>query len=378
MMNKNIIKRLVMAAGVILSVQTISAQKEIFNPVYTGVTSLSIAPDSRAGAMGDVGCATDPYMDNNNQYWNPSKYPFTNSQAGVSLCYTPWLRKLVSDIDLANLTGFYKLDDYSALSASLTYFSLGEVIAINGSSQVIIRPYEMAIDFDYSRKLSENFSAAVGMRFIYSDLQYNYDDDPDDISPGNVFRQSISLIAKMPLIAVYSYNSYLHFRRDETLFIRSPDEGLSLAENLLLMLRPDGGYTELEAKVLDIALILHAEHGGGNNSSFTTHVVSSSGTDTYSAVAASIGSLKGFRHGGANIKVQNMFDDLKANISDWKDEDQIREYLVNILNKKAFDRSGLIYGIGHAVYTYSDPREVHLKRYAKLLAEEKGCLDEFE
>ena len=207
---------------------------------------------------------------------------------------------------------------------------------------------------------------------------YNYDDDPDDVSPGNVFRQSISLIAKMPLIAVYSYNSYLHFRRDETLFIRSPEEGLSLAENLLLMLRPDGGYTELEAKVLDIALILHAEHGGGNNSSFTTHVVSSSGTDTYSAVAASIGSLKGFRHGGANIKVQNMFDDLKANISDWKDEDQIREYLVNILNKKAFDRSGLIYGIGHAVYTYSDPREVHLKRYAKLLAEEKGCLDEFE
>ena len=204
---------------------------------------------------------------------------------------------------------------------------------------------------------------------------YNYDENPDDISPGNVFRQSLSLIAKMPLIAVYSYNSYLHFRRDETLFIRNPEPGLSLAENILLMLRPDKQYTELEAKVLDIALILHAEHGGGNNSSFTTHVVSSSGTDTYSAVAASIGSLKGFRHGGANIKVQDMFDELKENIKDWTDEDKIEEYLMKILDKKAFDRSGLIYGIGHAVYTYSDPREVHLKRYARLLAEEKRCME---
>ena len=225
MMNKNIIKRLVLAAGVILSVQTISAQKEIFNPVYTGVTSLSIAPDSRAGAMGDVGCATDPYMDNNNQYWNPSKYPFTNSQAGVSLCYTPWLRKLVSDIDLANLTGFYKLDDYSALSASLTYFSLGEVIAINGSSQVIIRPYEMAIDFDYSRKLSENFSAAVGMRFIYSDLQYNYD---DDVFPGKAFSADISMF----------YSNYIGVGRRDCLL------GLGLnASNIGSKISYDGGQT---------------------------------------------------------------------------------------------------------------------------------------
>lgn len=165
--------------------------KSIFNPVYTGVTSLSIAPDSRAGAMGDVGCATDPYMDVNSQYWNPSKYPFTNSQAGISLCYTPWLRKLISDIDLANLTGYYKLDDYSALSGSLTYFSLGEVQLITGSGGgVSIRPYEMAVDFDYSRKLSENFSAAVGLRFIYSDLQYNYE---DDVFPGKAFAADISM-----------------------------------------------------------------------------------------------------------------------------------------------------------------------------------------
>ena len=206
---------------------------------------------------------------------------------------------------------------------------------------------------------------------------YNYDDDPDDISPGNVFRQSISLIAKMPLIAVYSYNSYLHFRRDETLFIRSPEEGLSLAENLLLMLRPDGGYTELEAKVLDIALILHAEHGGGNNSSFTTHVVSSSGTDTYSAVAASIGSLKGFRHGGANIKAVKMMDDIKENVHDWASESEVRAYLQKIATKQAFDKTGLIYGMGHAVYTINDPRASILRDHAESLAREKGLLEEF-
>ena len=207
---------------------------------------------------------------------------------------------------------------------------------------------------------------------------YTYDDNPEDISPENVLRQSLELIAKLPEIAVYSYHAYRHFRKDETLFIRNPQKGLSLAENILLMLRPDGKYTELEAKVLDIALILHAEHGGGNNSTFTTHVVTSSGTDTYSSTAASIGSLKGPRHGGANLKVQNMFADLKAHVEHWDNEDEIVDYLKKVLNKEAFDHAGLIYGMGHAVYTLSDPREVILKRFAQALAEEKGMTEEFK
>ncbi len=206
---------------------------------------------------------------------------------------------------------------------------------------------------------------------------YTYDAAPDDITPSNVLRQSLELINKLPLIAVYAYHSYLHFRRNETLMIRNPQKGRSMAENILYMLRPDGSFTELEARVLDIALILHAEHGGGNNSTFTTHVVTSSGTDTYSSIAASIGSLKGPRHGGANIKVQNMFKDIKEHVKNWDDKDALSSYLSDILDKKTFDRAGLIYGMGHAVYSLSDPREVILKKYARSLAEEKGMMDEF-
>ena len=206
---------------------------------------------------------------------------------------------------------------------------------------------------------------------------YTYDENPEDISVENALRQSLELIAKLPLIAVYSYHAYRHFRKDETLLIRNPEKGRSLAENILYMLRPDGQYTELEAKVLDVALILHAEHGGGNNSTFTTHVVTSSGTDTYSSIAASIGSLKGPRHGGANLKVQNMFEDIEANVKDWTDEKEVEAYLRKILNKEAFDHTGLIYGMGHAVYTLSDPREVILKRFARDLAQEKGMMKEF-
>jgi citrate synthase len=206
---------------------------------------------------------------------------------------------------------------------------------------------------------------------------YTYDENPEDIGVQNVLRQSLELIAKLPLLAVYSYHSYRHFRKDETLLIRNPKKGLSMAENILRMLRPSGEYTELEAKVLDIALILHAEHGGGNNSTFTTHVVSSSGTDTYSSVAASIGSLKGPRHGGANLKVQNMFADIEENVQDWTNEEEVASYLQKILNKEVFDKAGLIYGMGHAVYTLSDPREVILKEFAKQLAEEKGRTEEF-
>lgn len=206
---------------------------------------------------------------------------------------------------------------------------------------------------------------------------YSYDENPDDISVPNVLKQSLSLIATLPLISVYAYHAYQHYHNDKSLVIRYPDPQLSTAENILRILRSDGKYTELEARVLDIALVIHAEHGGGNNSTFTTHVVSSTGTDTYSAMAASLGSLKGPKHGGANLKVENMFADIKEHVTDWKDEAAIREYLTKIINKEAFDGKGLIYGMGHAVYTLSDPRAVILKEYARSLSEEKGLTGEF-
>ncbi len=207
---------------------------------------------------------------------------------------------------------------------------------------------------------------------------YSYDENPEDISIANVLQQSLRLIAQFPLFCVYGYHAYRHYHLDKSLIIRNPKPELSTAENILRLLRKDGTYTELEAKVLDVALVLHAEHGGGNNSTFTTHVVSSTGTDTYSAVAASLGSLKGPKHGGANLKVQEMFRDIKDHVSNWKDEEALRAYLVRILKKEAFDKAGLIYGIGHAVYTESDPRAVILKEYARKLSEEKGLTREFE
>ena len=206
---------------------------------------------------------------------------------------------------------------------------------------------------------------------------YSYDEMPDDISVPNVLRQSLQLIGKLPMIAVYAYHSYRHFKNEENFYIRTPEKNMSTAENILQMIRQDGKFTELEAKVLDVALVLHAEHGGGNNSTFTNHVVTSSGTDTYSAISASIASLKGPRHGGANLKVLQMFDELKENCKDWNNKEEISNYLEKILNKEAFDGSGLIYGMGHAVYTESDPREVILKKYARRLSEEKGLQEEF-
>lgn len=207
---------------------------------------------------------------------------------------------------------------------------------------------------------------------------YSYDENPDDISIPNVLKQSLSLIAAFPLISVYAYHAYQHYHNDKSLVIRYPDPKLSTAENILSILREDAQYTELEARVLDIALVIHAEHGGGNNSSFTTHVVSSTGTDTYSAISASLGSLKGPRHGGANLKVENMFADIKENVRNWGSDEAVREYLTKIIKKEAFDGSGLIYGMGHAVYTLSDPRAVILKEYAKSLSVEKGREEEFE
>ena len=207
---------------------------------------------------------------------------------------------------------------------------------------------------------------------------YAYDDKADDTSIPNVLRQCIQLIAIFPMLSVYGYQAYSHYHDGNSLFIHSPKPELSTAENILHILRPDSKYTELEARILDLALVLHAEHGGGNNSTFTTHVVTSSGTDTYSTIAASLGSLKGPKHGGANIKVVKMFEDMKRVVKDWNNEDEIRQYLCDLLNKKAFDGEGLIYGMGHAVYSISDPRARILKSFVEKIAAEKNCMEEYE
>lgn len=207
---------------------------------------------------------------------------------------------------------------------------------------------------------------------------YSYDENPDDTSVPNVLRQCLQLIALFPLLSVYGYQACNHYLNGDSLFIHTPPKELSTAETILYTLRADKNYTPLEAKILDTALVVHAEHGGGNNSTFTTHVVSSSGTDTYSTIAASLGSLKGPRHGGANKKVVQMFADMKEKISDWTSEEQVKNYLQGILNKTEFDHSGLIYGIGHAVYTISDPRTTILKKMIRPLAEEKGRVEELE
>lgn len=206
---------------------------------------------------------------------------------------------------------------------------------------------------------------------------YSYDERANDISIPNVLRQCLELIALFPVLSVYGYQAYSHYHRGKSLFIHKPNPMLSTAENILHLLRPDGEYTQLEARILDLALVLQAEHGGGNNSTFTTHVVTSSGTDTYSVIASSLGSLKGPRHGGANIKVVEMFDHLKENIGDWTDEDEIRDYLKRMLEGEVFDHSGLIYGMGHAVYSLSDPRADIFKRFVKELSEAKGYSKEY-
>ena len=206
---------------------------------------------------------------------------------------------------------------------------------------------------------------------------YSYDEEAEDISVPNVLRQCIQLIALFPLLSVYGYQAYRHYHDGQSLFIHQPDPKLSTAENLLRILRQDCRYSQVEAKVLDIALILHADHGGGNNSTFTTHVVTSSGTDTYSAIAAALGSLKGPRHGGANIKVVKMFEDIKEHVKDWNDEEELSDYLRKLLHKEAFDRSGLIYGMGHAIYSISDPRAKIMARFVGELSREKGRDEEF-
>ena len=241
--------------------------------------------------------------------------------------------------------------------------------------------------FSY-RNLPDNFVRDVIMKAPSSDMMnalarsvlmlYSNDLNADDTSIPNVLKQCLQLIARFPQLSVYSYHAYnYHWKKSNSFFIHEPDPNLSTAENILYMLRIDGKYTPLEAQVLDAALMLHAEHGGGNNSTFTTHVVSSSGTDTYSAIAAALGSLKGPKHGGANIKVTAMFDDIKQNVKDWEDEGEIADYLNKILNKEVFDKAGLIYGIGHAIYSVSDPRAKVFKNFVKSLSEEKGLTREY-
>lgn len=206
----------------------------------------------------------------------------------------------------------------------------------------------------------------------------SYDENAADNSIENVLRQCLMLISELPMLAVYGFHAYNHYECDDSMYIHRPDPELSTAENILRMLRPDMKYSHLEAEVLDIALMLHMEHGGGNNSTFTTHVVTSSGSDTYSVMAAALSSLKGPKHGGANIKVVEMMNDLKENVKDLSDQEQVGEYLEKLLNKEAFDRKGLIYGMGHAVYTISDPRAKIFKNFVSELAEEKGRLEDYK
>lgn len=240
----------------------------------------------------------------------------------------------------------------------------------------------------YRRSLPNTFVRDIIMKAPSNDMMnslarsvltlYSYDSKANDTSLGNVLSQCLQLIALFPLLSVYSYQAYEYYiKENNSFFIHAPKDDLSTAENILHMLRIDSKYSKLEAKVLDLALVLHAEHGGGNNSTFTARAVTSSGTDTYSAIAAAIGSLKGPKHGGANIKVSQMFNDIKKNVADWDDDEEIENYLNKILNKESFDKSGLIYGIGHAVYSLSDPRALLLKKSTKSLSEEKGLMRDF-
>lgn len=237
------------------------------------------------------------------------------------------------------------------------------------------------------RELPNNFTEDMILKAPSPDIMnklarsvlasYSYDSNPEDRSIANILRQCIELIARFPTMVAYAYQAKRHYYDKESLFLHAPQRELSTAENFLYMTRPDKSYTRLEAELLDLALVLHAEHGGGNNSAFAVHLISSADTDTYSAIAAGVGSLKGARHGGANIKVMNMMDDIKTAVKDWGDEEEVGAYLRKIIRKEAFDGTGLVYGLGHAVYTLSDPRAILLKDKAKELAEAKGVMEEF-
>lgn len=237
------------------------------------------------------------------------------------------------------------------------------------------------------RALPANFAEDTIMKVPSPDIMnklarsvltcYAYDQRPDDLSPENVLRQCLDLIAWFPTMVAYAYMAKKHYYDHESLFIHTPASTCSTAETLLSLIRQDQKFTRLEAEILDLALILHAEHGGGNNSTFAVHLISSADTDTYSAIAAGVGSLKGFKHGGANIKVMGMMEDIKKNVKKWEDKDEVASYLTKILQGEAYDKSGLIYGQGHAVYTLSDPRAILLRDKAEILAQERGLSEEF-
>ena len=264
--------------------------------------------------------------------------------------------------ETAYLLLFGRLPNKAELAEFKSLLAKGRTLPTNFTRDVIMK----APSHDIMNKMSRSVLTLA-----------SYDDNADDISLPNVLRQCLMLISVFPMIAVYAYHAYNHYERGQSLYIHYPDDTLSTASNFLRMLRPDMKYTPLEAQVLDLALVLHMEHGGGNNSTFTTHVVTSSGTDTYSIIAAALGSLKGPKHGGANIKVVQMFQDMKKQVSDVTDRDAVKAYLRSLLNREVFDRKGLIYGMGHAVYSISDPRAQIFKSFVEKLAHEKGREDDF-
>lgn len=283
-------------------------------------------------------------------------------------------------IDIRNIVDGFTVDDRYGFEETCYLLLFGNLPDKNA-----LKEFEELLSLNQT--LPEDFARGMIMSAPSKDIMnvmarnvldlYSFDDDADNTSIKNVLKQCIRLIACFPSLAVYGYQAFSHYHGNQSLYIHSPRPDLSIAENILHMLRPDSKFTKLEAKLLDLALVLHAEHGGGNNSSFVTHVVTSTGTDTYSVMAAALGALKGPRHGGANIKVVQMFEDMKRNLKDWNDSEEIKSFLEKILKKEAFDQSGLIYGIGHAVYTVSDPRAVIFKEYVAQLAKEKGLEDEY-
>lgn len=283
----------------------------------------------------------------------------------------------------------YNIRDFVAGSKGKKYvFEEGAYLLLFGELPDNDQLKEFRDELSECMKLPTNFTRDVIMKAPTADIMGSmtrsiltlgsYDKKKDNLDIPNVLRQSMQLIATFPMIAAYAYHAYNHYEKDQSMYIHRPEKELSIAENFLRMLRPDTCFTDLEARVLDIALLLHMEHGGGNNSTFTVRVTSSTCTDTYSSIAAGIGSLKGPKHGGANIRVHHMIEHLKQNIRHWDDEAEISRYLHKIVKKEAYDCTGLIYGIGHAVYTLSDPRAVLLKEMARKLAEEKGRMEEFE
>ena len=289
-------------------------------------------------------------------------------------------RLLYRGMDIRNLVEGFRTDDRFGFEETCYLLLFGDLPNKKALEDfdILLSMYEKLPD-DFARDMILKAPSKDIMNVLSRNVLglYSFDDNADDTSIKNVLKQCISLIACFPSLAVYGYQAFSHYHGNKSLYLHIPRQELSTAENILYMLRPDSKYTKLEATLLDVALVLHAEHGGGNNSSFVTHVVTSTGTDTYSVMAAALGSLKGPKHGGANIKVVKMFEEMKQAVKDWDDSEEIENYLAKILRKEAFDHSGLIYGIGHAVYSISDPRAVLFKHYVSQLAKEKGLEQEF-